>query len=348
MDEENSAINNFIDDGEEYPDGYEDETVDPPGLVTETIDPASGDSSGGSSSGSGSSIIAEQVIEVNLTPGGVYPVIRVSQYDNGYQIRFKIYHGNELLDLSRLSVKFYLMKKNGHAYTDNLTVVANTIGQAFFWVSSAMTDVAGDHFCELSISNTSGRTIGTANMVLVVEPGIILRSPATVTTDTINDLHAAVQLVSRITAYEQNLDVLAASTEYSRTWTYGNSFGGQEDNHNYCIVWRSGYAVTVTFAATCTSALTVAADNRAIIKNLPKARHRVYLSIPVIHFTHITSLNKWVPDSIKGMCICTIRPSTSDASAAAQLQTDGALNPTSVDVGDVLYGTFSYITSEPT
>lgn len=357
MGEENSALENFLDGDDdddtnvvdEPQDGDIDDPVDPPEMEHDSIPAASGDTSSSSST-----IIAEQVVEVNLTPGGVYPVIRVKQYDNGYQIRFKIYDGIVPLDLNneknKLSVSFQMTKSNGLEFSCGVTPVAAT-GQCIMWLSKDATDVAGDHFCELVVYNKSGRSIGTATMVMVVERAAIPKKGATVETSVINDIRSAIDLVERLSAYEANLDNLSASTVYSRTWVYGNSFGGQlsaNDNPNFCSVWRSGYAVTVSFAVTCTDALTVAANNRAIIKNLPKARHRVYLSIPIIHFTYSSTYNKWVPNAIKGMCICTIRPATDDASAAAQLQTDGALNPTSVDVGDVLYGTFTYITSELT
>jgi len=347
--DENDVLENFTGgDTGEYQDG--DEIVlDPPVLTTETIDAASGNTTT-TTTDSTSKVIAEQVIEVNLVPGGVYPIIRCSRDDNGYQIRFKIFHGNEPLELNaegnKLGVRFQMTKTDGTFFSCDVTPVENLTGQCIMWLSKDATDVPGDHFCELVVTNTTGRNIGTANMILAVERGTVNKKTATVSTDVINDLKKAVEVINRVTAYEQSLDEykndldnVAASTVYTRTWKYGPSFGGNlETNGNYCSVWRSGYAVTVSFAARCTTAITGDTPNRIIINNLPKSRIRVYLAIPIIHFTG----NK--PDGVKGDCVCTIRPEQDDK--GAYLQVDGALNPTEVKVGDVLYGTFSYVTSE--
>lgn len=353
--DENDVLENFTGgDTGEYQDGEIVDVVDPPALTTETIDAASGNTTT-STTDSTSKAIAEQVIEVNLVPGGVYPIIRCSKDDNGYQIRFKIFHGNEPLDLNAegnaLAVSFQMTKTNGVFYSCNLTKLKNLTGQCFMWLSKDATDIPGDHFCELVVTNASGRKIGTANMILAVERGTINKKTATVTTDTINSLHDAVGLINKINAYEENLaaykqdlDDHALSVLYSRTWSYGKSFGGLVQNKNFCIAYRSGYTVTVSFAVKCTIAMTVAADNRAIIKNLPKALHRVYLAIPIIHFTYSAQYGKNIPDGIKGDCICTMRPEQDDKGAI--LQVDGSLNPTEVKVDDVLYGTFSYVTSE--
>ena len=129
-----------------------------------------------------------QKVNLNLIPGGVRPVINVSQYDEGRQFQLAIYNGSASYDLTGKTVVIEVGKRdgNGCAYgstdlVNNIPVVAVSGNMVTITTPKQMTAVAGDNSAELKISDSSAE-IGTLNFILECEQSAL--SPDTPISDT--------------------------------------------------------------------------------------------------------------------------------------------------------------------
>ena len=117
------------------------------------------------------SMIARQNLKLNLVPGGVPPVLNVSQNDSAYDVHFTLYNGAQLFEIpDDVSIQFVEKKRDGNGYDVGATKSAQT-GQCYIWMQKQMTAVPGDQICELILTNTTEDQIGTANFIMRVEPG---------------------------------------------------------------------------------------------------------------------------------------------------------------------------------
>ena len=110
--------------------------------------------------------MTSQTINLNLIPGGVAPVINVSQYDKGQTWTFNIYSGSQSFSVpsgANVSVRGTKPDNNGFAYdcTYSGNVVTATEQQQ-------MTAVAGKVAAEIVITKNT-EMIGSANFVINVE-----------------------------------------------------------------------------------------------------------------------------------------------------------------------------------
>ena len=111
-----------------------------------------------------------QTIKLNLIPGGVLPVVNVSQYDVGRQFAIQVYDGAASYNLMGKSVQIRGTKPdgNGFAYDAQDGVVSVSGNTVTISTTQQMTAVGGQTVAELRI--TSGDTIlGTINFILDVE-----------------------------------------------------------------------------------------------------------------------------------------------------------------------------------
>ena len=129
-----------------------------------------------------------QKVNLNLIPGGVRPVINVSQYDEGRQFQLAIFNGSASYDLTGKTVVIEVGKLdgNGVAYDDtdevnNIPVVAISGNIVTITTPKQMTAVAGQNNAELKISDSSA-VIGTLNFILDCEQSAL--SPDTPISDT--------------------------------------------------------------------------------------------------------------------------------------------------------------------
>ena len=129
-----------------------------------------------------------QKINLNLIPGGVRPVINVSQYDEGRQFQLAIFNGSASYDLTGKTVVIEVGKLdgNGVAYDDtdevnNIPVVAISGNIVTITTPKQMTAVAGQNNAELKISDSSA-VVGTLNFILDCEQSAL--SPDTPISDT--------------------------------------------------------------------------------------------------------------------------------------------------------------------
>jgi hypothetical protein len=129
-----------------------------------------------------------QKINLNLIPGGVCPVVNVSQYDEGRQFQLAIFDGSSSYDLTGKTVTILVGKTDGHgcAYdaadeVHNVPVIAVSGNVVTVTTPIQMTAAAGDNMAEIEIA-TSAIDIRTLNFMLRCEPAAL--DPNTPVSDT--------------------------------------------------------------------------------------------------------------------------------------------------------------------
>lgn len=109
-----------------------------------------------------------QETDLNVVPGGIIPVMHVSQYDVGRELKFVLYDGYDTADITTgTTVTIEGTKPDGHGfqYSGVLDQNAHT---ATFVTTEQMTVLAGAIECKLTLYLNSQR-IGTALFILDVE-----------------------------------------------------------------------------------------------------------------------------------------------------------------------------------
>lgn len=122
-----------------------------------------------------------QETDLNVVPGGIIPVMHVSQYDVGRELKFVLYSGYDYASLeSGTTVTIEGTKPDGHGfqYSGVLDQNAHT---ATFVTTEQMTVLAGAIECKLTLYLNSQR-IGTALFILDVEKAGI--NDSTIISDT--------------------------------------------------------------------------------------------------------------------------------------------------------------------
>jgi hypothetical protein len=120
-----------------------------------------------------------QKANLNLIPGSVYPVINVSQYDEGRQFKLALFDGASSYDLTGKTVTILVGKTDGHgcAYdaTDevhSVPVIATSGNLVTVTTPVQMTAAAGDNMAELQITDSNAE-IRTLNFILRCEPAAL-------------------------------------------------------------------------------------------------------------------------------------------------------------------------------
>ncbi len=109
-----------------------------------------------------------QLINLQIAPGAVNPVINVSQFDVGRQFQLKLYDDSSAYTLPAGTTAYIEgVKPDGHAfsYTDAVSVSGNTLT---ITSKLQMTVVAGKVICEVRLRK-SGLDLGTLNFNMIVE-----------------------------------------------------------------------------------------------------------------------------------------------------------------------------------
>lgn len=319
-------------------------------------------------------IIANKNVELDISPGAAHAVVHCSQYDSGYQLIFTLYNGSTLFEIpADCSVRIDEYKADKTAYHGDMSIAANR-SKCYIWMATQMSAVKGDQICEVVITNTSGRRIGTSNFILRVEPCPV--------TDQDPPVYSVTQLAigsdmqskyPNISDFETALNKKAPLTmttgaELIGPWYRGTVFrpvAADAYSGGTILVWHNGPVVHVTFSVTFQLSYLESATERMIIGNLPATANRVYLTPTIIRFEEVTetvngqTVKKQVPHEVAGQCACSMRLASekrpvknaagvyvNTAYDPKVLQIDGTMNPTRLEKGDVIYTSFSYITTE--
>jgi len=160
-----------------------------------------------------------QSINLNLVPGGVLPIINVSQYDKGSRtLQIVLFNGvtaYQIPDGSSVTIQGTKADKTGFQYeVDSFSgnVVTTDIEQQ-------MTVFPGDVAIELSIAKNGDR-LGTANFILRVEPAAL--ADDTIISETeLPLIEQAVEIAEHISEYveicEDSAEAAAASASTANT-----------------------------------------------------------------------------------------------------------------------------------
>lgn len=101
-----------------------------------------------------------------MTPGGVTPVVHLSQYDEAFQLEFTLYSRSGELDIpSGATAMIEGTKLDGKAYSANATISGNVITVAGDVQISA---VAGNNPFQI-VLKSGNSTVGSANFTIAVE-----------------------------------------------------------------------------------------------------------------------------------------------------------------------------------
>lgn len=107
-----------------------------------------------------------QSINLNLIPGGIPPIVHVSQYDVGRPLSFVLYDGLSAATIeSGTTIKIRGTKADGHGVEYACTYSGNVVSAS---TTQQMTAAPGSMTCELRLTKNNA-VIGTANFILEVE-----------------------------------------------------------------------------------------------------------------------------------------------------------------------------------
>lgn len=114
-------------------------------------------------------MIANQVIDLDLIPGGINPVIHVNQFDNQTDaVTFNLYKNDAVFTIPQnAGVNVDGTKPDGHGFTYSCSINPGRTSVDMN-ITTQMTAVEGDVLCELRIQ-TSNEIVGTRNFILRVE-----------------------------------------------------------------------------------------------------------------------------------------------------------------------------------
>lgn len=143
-----------------------------------------------------------QIVTVNLVPGLSAPaVVRVSQYDVGRPLTFKVLDGTGTASISASATATVTgTKPSGLGFTESGTIAGNTVTLN---TTLAMTQECGKIPAEIRFTQT-GEDIGTANFILAVEPSPHPDGTTDGTYETMDDLQ------SQLNALDTRVDALEA------------------------------------------------------------------------------------------------------------------------------------------
>lgn len=110
-----------------------------------------------------------QIIDLQIAPGAVNPVINMSQNDIGRQFQLRLFDGTSAYSIpsgTSLSIDGIKPDRKGYSYDDNITYSDNVIT---ITTKLQMTCVMGVVHCKVRMKK-SGADIGTLCFNMVVEP----------------------------------------------------------------------------------------------------------------------------------------------------------------------------------
>ena len=120
-----------------------------------------------------------QKVNLNMIPGGVLPVINVSQYDEGRQFQLALFDGASTYDLTGKTVTILVGKTdgNGCAYgvsdlVNGVPVIAVSTNTVTVTTPVQMTAAAGDNMAEIRVE-TSTADVRSLNFILRCEPAAL-------------------------------------------------------------------------------------------------------------------------------------------------------------------------------
>ena len=160
-----------------------------------------------------------QTINLNLIPGGVMPVVHLSQFDQDVDgsLIFNIYNGPVPYDLTDCVAHIQGHKPDGTVFDYQCTVHETYVTAA---TEYQMTVVAGQYQAEMRISK-NGSAVGTVNLVFSVEPSTMTDVDLSHT-----DIPALMlEIEQAVVSTGENAEDAEDSVEDSEAWAVGQRAG---------------------------------------------------------------------------------------------------------------------------
>lgn len=189
--------------------------------------------------------IQAQKIKLNIVPGGIIPVVNVSQNDIGRVLQFELYDGLSAASItSGTTATVEGTKPDNHAFQYSATVSGNVVTVN---TVQQMVIVPGTVECTLTLTY-SGQVIGTALFFMEVErSGLDMNADVSDTElPALLDLARANAERSEVaaglasgyaSAASNSKDAAAISADISRSWasysTDPNTYGNNTNNAHY-------------------------------------------------------------------------------------------------------------------
>lgn len=205
-------------------------------------------------------IFAEQTIDLNLTPGGVLPVVHVSQYDSGYQINFRIFDGSQRYDIpTDVTVRLDMTKTDGQGVSVQATKNNAISSMCYVWLTLQMTTCVGDNECELVfVHRDDERRIGTVNFILQVEQAglrrdaIVSESQISIVQDKLDEWGSVAaygdalnNTIARVSDAEDNINSLSTEVQGKAPTNHADAstmYGvGTSSLYGHLKLWGSTY-----------------------------------------------------------------------------------------------------------
>ena len=111
-------------------------------------------------------MISTQYIKLNMTPGGVLPILHCSQYDIGRPLGVIVYNGSETVDLSQYTATIEATRTDGAAIVATVTTNEN---EGTFATTATMTNEADKYFAQLVLVQ-SGKRVASLPFVMCIVP----------------------------------------------------------------------------------------------------------------------------------------------------------------------------------
>ena len=185
-----------------------------------------------------------QTINLNLIPGGVMPVVHLSQFDQDVDgsLIFNIYNGPVPYDLTGCVAHIQGHKPDGTVFDYQCTVHETYVTAA---TEYQMTVVAGQYQGEMRISK-DGSAVGTVNLVFSVEPSTMTDVDLSHT-----DIPTLVlEIEQAVVSTGENAENAEDSAEDSEAWAVGQRNGEDVPStdptyHNNAKYWsdQTGHVI---------------------------------------------------------------------------------------------------------
>lgn len=196
-----------------------------------------------------------QRVKLNIVPGGVAPIVHVSQYDVGRVLEFALYDGVGIAEIeSGTSIDIRGTKPDKTGFSYPCTFSGNVVSIA---TREQMTVFSGSFDCELHLVKDT-QEIGTANFILEVEPAAL--SDDTVISD--SEIPAIIEAARKNTLTDESVQTLvnSASAAASAATAAAESASSAAQSKTAAANSASEAAQSKTAAANSASAAAQSAD----------------------------------------------------------------------------------------
>ena len=202
-----------------------------------------------------------QIVNLQIAPSGVSPVINLSQYDVGRQFQLVLYDGSTAYSLpagTTARIDGVKPDKTAFSYTDGVSVSNNTVT---ITTQDQMTVLSGMVECELRFYK-SGLNIGTLNFKLNVEKSPINEDTPVSETE----IPAIIELA---TEQEQNAEAWAKGTKGGVPVTsgdpqYHNNAYYHSEQANTSATNASNSAISASSSASAASSSATQSESWAV------------------------------------------------------------------------------------